>query len=200
MEVALRQDRTTLQTDDATLVREVQAGRTDAFAHLVTRYQDRVFNACWRICGHPDDASDLTQEAFLKAFSAIATFQGKSGFYTWLFRIAMNLALSQRKRVKLRYVASLDDDGDRSNAERVPDRRSVDPSDRAATNEVRDRLARALGELDAHHRVVIVLRDIEAFDYERIAHILGVAVGTVKSRVFRARKALRERMEDNIDA
>ena len=199
MEVALRQDRTTLQTDDATLVHEVQAGRTDAFAHLVTRYQDRVFNACWRMCGHPDDARELTQEAFLKAFSAIATFQAKSGFYTWLFRIAMNLALSHRKRAKLRYVASLDD-GDRSSAERLPDRRSVAPSDRAAANETHDRLARALGELDAPHRVVIVLRDIEGFDYERIAQVLDVAVGTVKSRVFRARTALREKMKDRMGA
>lgn len=200
MEVVLRQDRSTLQTDDVTLVHEVQAGRTDAFAHLVTRYQDRVFNACWRICGHQDDARDLTQEAFLKAFSAIGNFQGKSGFYTWLFRIAMNLALSHRKRAKLRYVASLDDGDYRSSDEHVPDRRSVGPSDRAAANEARDRLARALGELDTHHRVVIVLRDIEGFDYERIAHVLDVAVGTVKSRVFRARMALRERMEGDVGA
>lgn len=207
METAVRREETSPETDDATLVRQVQAGRVDAFAHLVVRYQDRIHNACWRICRNLDDARDLTQETFLKAFTAIAGFEGKSGVYTWLFRIAVNLALSHRKKAKLRYVASLDagdDSGDGesagSAAQRVADGRSVGPGAALEAQEMRRRVAGALRAVDENHRVMLVLRDIEGFDYARIAEILDVPVGTIKSRVHRARAALRQIMEETPDA
>ncbi|MDO8631840.1 MAG: sigma-70 family RNA polymerase sigma factor, partial [Phycisphaerales bacterium] len=83
--------------DDRELVRRVKSGQTEAYGELVRRYQDRVFNTCWRICGHLEDARDLTQEAFLKAFESLDAFRQESGFYTWIFRVAVNLSLSHRR-------------------------------------------------------------------------------------------------------
>ena len=94
--------------EDAELVARVQRGESQAYAELVRRYQDRVFNACWRICGHLEDARDLTQEAFLKAFEGLADFRGESGFFTWIFRVAVNLSLTHRRNSQRRRMLSLD--------------------------------------------------------------------------------------------
>lgn len=202
MEAALRRGETTVGTDDAYLVRQVQSGHTGAFAQLVTRYQDRVHNTCLRICRNREDARDLTQDAFLKAFDAIGTFECKSSFYTWLFRIAVNLSLSHRKKSRLRLVASLDDDGGKrgregetSAADRVADKRDPGPLAHAETNELRKLVAAAVESLDEHHRVIVVLRDIEGCDYAQISEIMDIPVGTVKSRVHRGRVALREALQ-----
>ncbi len=191
----MRRDLTASRLDDATLVRQAQAGNVEAYGQIVLRYQDRVFNASWRICRNRDDAADLTQDAFLKAYRAIGTFAGKSSFYTWLFRIAVNLALSHRKRAKLRLVHSLDADGladeAGSQAQRVPDTRTPAPDRRAEQREMQTKVADALQRIDEHHRVIMVLRDIEGLDYHEIADVLEIPVGTVKSRVHRARSAMR---------
>ena len=100
---------TTVKFEDAVLVRQVQAGEVVAFADLVRKYQDRVYNTCLRICGNREDASDLAQEAFLKAFESIGSFRGKSAFYTWLFRIAVNMSISHRRKRRVRDTLSLDD-------------------------------------------------------------------------------------------
>ena len=97
--------------EDALLVERVRSGDVEAFGLLVSRYQDRVYNTCWRVCGHVEDARDLTQEAFLRAYQSIASFQGHSGFYTWIFRIAVNLALSHRRKARYRRAQSLDQNG-----------------------------------------------------------------------------------------
>lgn len=195
MEAALKVEDT---ADDQALVQRVQTGDVRAFEPLILRYQDRIHNACWRMCGNVEDARDLTQEAFLKALRSINSFQGASGFYTWLFRIAMNLTLTHRKRARLRLVGSLDqpDDSGATVADRIEDRRSPSPSENAMKDEARSAVARALENIDPHHRAVIVLRDMEGFDYQRIAEILDVPVGTIKSRVHRARVALRDAIEN----
>lgn len=183
---------------DAALVRQVQAGQTEAFGKLVERYQDRVFNTCWRICGSLEDARDLTQDAFLKALANISDFRRKSGFYTWLYRIAVNMALSHRRKMKHRATVSLDRVADPtgSQAERLADRieepKSRDPAAEVQEAELRGRAVRALQALDEDQRAVVVLRDIEGLDYRQIAGILDIAPGTVKSRLHRARLALRE--------
>ncbi len=197
MEAAVRRDPITSHLDDASLVQQAQAGDVQAFGRLVLRYQDRVYNTCWRICRSTEDAADLTQEAFLKAYRAIGTFAGKSSFYTWVFRIAVNLALSHRKRAKLRLVTSLDDapDDESPVAQREADTRSPSPAARAEDGEMHAAVADALGRIDEHHRAVLVLRDIEGFDYHSIAEVLEITVGTVKSRVHRARAALRVELD-----
>jgi RNA polymerase sigma-70 factor, ECF subfamily len=183
---------------DIELVERVQNGQTQAYAELVSRYQDRVYNTCWRIVGHVEDARDLTQEAFVKAYENIDTFRRQSGFYTWVFRVAVNLALSHRRQKARRRTVSLDVEANKSGtqaaslarrAEADADRRSDEPS---GGSELQSLLVQALNALDEEHRAVVVLRDMEGFDYREIGEILGVAVGTVKSRLHRARMALRE--------
>ena len=206
MEAAVNSEPTTSLLEEASLVRSVQAGDVQAYGQLVLRYQDRVFNTVWRICRDPEDARDLTQEAFLKAYRAIDRFQGQSAFYTWLFRIAVNLALSHRKKAKLRLVVSLDDDRNDSGsghamsaAERIADHRTPPPDRAAEMSETRQRVAAALDAIDEQQRAVIILRDIEGFDYQRIAEVLEVKVGTIKSRVHRARAALQVELERTKD-
>jgi len=187
----------TIHFQDAVLVRQVQAGDLQAYGQLVCKYQDRVFNACWRICGHQDDAADVTQDAFLKALESIGSFRGASGFYTWLFRIAMNLALSHRRKAARARCQSLDgpDEWDGASVRPLEDPTACNPADRADAAEIRGRLVDALGALDEQYRAAVVLRDIEGFDYDEIAEILNVPKGTVKSRIARGRRALREAME-----
>ena len=189
------------RVEDGALVARVKQGQTEAYGELVRRYQDRVFNACWRICGQLEDARDLTQEAFLKAFEGLGDFRQQSGFYTWIFRIAVNLSLSHRRSVHRRRTVSLDaaSAGTGTQAEslvqRVRSESDDDPTRGPDEAELHAAVARALQTLDGDHRAVIVLRDIEGFDYQEIATILQVPSGTVKSRLFRARIALQQAID-----
>lgn len=188
---------------DVALARRLQAGDTSAFGELVRRYQDRVYNTVWRICGHAEDARDLTQDAFIKAYQSIGTFRGQSALYTWLYRIAVNLTLSSLRSARRRGTVSLDNPiGAESGnhqasglAARMQDLRTKDPSARACQVESQDLVVRALNKLEEEFRAVVVLRDMEGFDYRQIAEILGIAPGTVKSRLHRARSALRDMLE-----
>jgi len=182
---------------DSAWIRQIQAGRTEAYGELVKRYQDRVFNTCWRICGSLEDARDLTQDAFLKAFTSLPEFRGKSGFYTWIYRIAVNLALSRRRSQKLRVAQSMDQalDASGTQAQRLHDRMHAsdgrDAASRVEEAELHRKVVTELHRLDDDHRAVIVLRDIEGLDYRQISAILGIPPGTVKSRLHRAREQLR---------
>lgn len=188
--------------EDAVLVRQVQEGDMVAFSRLVTKYQNRVLNLCWRLCGNLDDAQDLTQEAFLNALEKIQTYRHQAGFYTWLFRIAVNEALSLRRKAARRVTLSLHDGdghwrGDHQ-AARLVNRVSAEPEDppeRLSASEVHKRVLAGLDQLSDDYRAVIVLRDVESFDYQQIAEILEVSVGTVKSRLHRARMAMREHLK-----
>jgi len=182
--------------EDAELVEQVRAGRTEAYGVLVRKYQDRLFNTCWRICGHLEDARDLTQEAFLKGYESFGEFRQQSGFYTWVFRIAVNLALSHRRKSSRRRTMSLDSPGGAAGTQAEELARRVSQSgesaspDRLGQAEIHGRVARALQGLDDEHRAVLVLRDIEGCDYQVIGEILGIPPGTVKSRLHRGREAL----------
>ncbi len=186
--------------NDAALVQRLQAGDAGAFTELVLRYQDRVFNAAWRICGNAEDARDVTQDAFLKAYESIGSFRGASGFYTWVFRIAVNLAISHRRSMKRRPTQSLDAPAEHhlagsqaaTLAARVQEQQPHDPASRGMSSEMQGHVVTALQQIDDEFRAVIVLRDIEGFDYRQIADILDVAPGTVKSRLHRGRLALRK--------
>jgi len=194
-----------ISLEDVQLVAEVQDGHTEAYGRLVERYQDRIFNACWRIVGNFEDARDLTQDAFLKAFEGLEGFRGESGFYTWIFRVAVNLALSHRRSSRIRRTISLDQAGGAEGtqaetlSQRMRDEGHRAPEQVADEVELRGKVVQAMQTLDADHRAVLVLRDIEGFDYRRIADILGVAVGTVKSRLFRARTAVRDAVTSRVE-
>ncbi len=187
--------------EDEALVEQARAGDVAAFGRLVSRYQDRVLNTCWRLCGKAEDAEDLAQETFLHALEAMATFQARSRFYTWIYRIAVNVALTHRRKQARAVKLSLHTpDGQfiGDQAARLVGRvspESTDPSARLSARETQRRIEQGLEELDDDHRAVVVLRDIEGLEYEQIAEILEVAVGTVKSRLHRGRMELRRRLK-----
>jgi len=178
--------------DDQGLIDACRAGQTEAYGTLVQRYQDRLFPTVLRLTGSVEDALDLVQETFLRAYEKLNLFQGESSFYTWVYRIAVNLALSgRRKRSWLRL-------SDTPQAE-AADRSETDPAlplERAERERI---VQEALNALAPDHRAVVVLKEFDGLRYEEIAAILGVPVGTVRSRLHRARCDLRERLRPLID-
>lgn len=191
---------------DAALVRKTQEGGIAAFEQLVLKYQDRVFNICLRTTGHREDARDLAQETFIRAFEGINRFEHKSSFYTWLFRIAVNLSISHRRRDQKFKMYSLSGDDDQGGLEsqlaqtdQAVKLRAVSghedglqPPDLLKRQETRRAVAEALQRLDEDQRMILILREIESLDYAAIAEILELPLGTVRSRLHRARLALRE--------
>lgn len=190
----------TVDPDIPSLVDRCRTGDGAAFRELVVHYQDRVLNICWRVCGNRSEAEDLTQETFVKAFTSLDLFDGRAAFYTWLFRIAVNTSISARRKASRRPTVSLDgavntDHGSRPTS--AGERLAADeagPSEAAHSAETREAVRIALAALDKQQRAVVVLRDMESLSYEEIAEILQVPAGTVKSRLHRARLALRDHL------
>ena len=191
----------TISFEDAALVERTKNGDMQAFGAIVAKYQDRVFNMIYRMCNRRDDAEELAQEAFCKALERLGQFRGHSGFYTWLFRIASNLVISHRRRDGRIRFHSLDEGGglDRSQAALLAgmvERRDPSPAAAAVSAETERRIVRALDELDDEMRIAVILRDMEDMDYSQIADVLDLPVGTVKSRLHRARMMLRVSLGD----
>jgi RNA polymerase sigma-70 factor (ECF subfamily) len=180
--------------DDRRLIDECLKGRTAAYGELVRRYQDRLFNAVYRLLDNTEDAQDVVQEAFVSAYQSLLGFKGDSLFFTWLYRIAMNAAISHRRKQKV--TVSLET-GSKNELVIDPVDESVhnQPSDRIEQKEEETRLADGLSRLSPEHRAVLILKDIEGQKYEEIAEILCVPVGTVRSRLHRARLELRVILE-----
>lgn len=178
----------TAPPDDQRLIAACLAGQTEAYGILVRRHQDRLFGALFRFLGNTEDALDVAQEAFLSAYSALADFKGGARFYTWLYRIAMNHAIDLRRRVKQKRALQRVEE----QAQSAPDRRATPPAQRLEQQESAAQLQAALAQLSAEHRVVLVLKDLEGLRYEEIAEIAGVPIGTVRSRLHRARLELKE--------
>ena len=184
--------------DDRELVRASRRGETQAFGELVERYQDRVFNLAFRLTGNRDAAADAAQEAFLKAWSALDAFRGESAFYTWLFRITVNVVRSRHRYQAVRPAPrSLDANpraGTHEDRPALADELKADvpdPAEEAGRAERRKLVEQALARLDPDQRAMIVLRDIEGRSYAEIAELIECPRGTVKSRIHRARLALK---------
>jgi RNA polymerase sigma-70 factor, ECF subfamily len=175
-------------SDDASLIAATLAGDSAAFGRLVATYQDRLYNSLLRVLGSSEDAADIVQDAFVQAFTKLNTFRGTSAFYTWLYRIAFNLAMSQARRG--RKTASLD--GMKSDVGEEP----MDGQPTAETDVMQQERAElvhaALGQLSMDYRQILVLREIDGCRYDEIAEILDLPVGTVRSRLFRARVEMRD--------
>lgn len=173
---------------DAVLITATLAGDRDAYGRLVLRYQDRLYAALLRMCGNAQDAQDLAQEVFVQAYVKLESFGGRSAFYTWLYRIAFNRSVSQHRR--RRPQASLDSLREASGAD--PEDPGDAPDAATQADERAQLLHAAVGQLAEEQRRVIVLREMEGFDYQEIAETIGVPIGTVRSRLFRARLQLKE--------
>ena len=176
------------------LIRRAQQGDNGAFEELVLLHQKKVYNLCLRMSANPDDALDLSQEAFLRAWRSLGQYQFEASFSTWLFRLTSNICIDFLRRKKRRQETSLTesyDDSDEGAELSVPDAQPG-PEQQAITNETKIELARAMEQLSPEHREILQLRVIEDLQYEQIADILGVRVGTVKSRLARARLSFRK--------
>ena len=176
---------------DTQWVQAAVGGDKGAFGKLVERYQDRVFNTLVRLLGNRDDARDIVQDAFVQAFVKLDSFRGDAKFYTWLYRIAMNLALSHRRR--RRPTASLD--AAKENIGEEPESQQPTAAQELIERERAEQLQQALLQLNDGHRQILVLRELEGFSYEAISEILELPVGTVRSRLFRARLQLKEQLQ-----
>lgn len=181
------------------LIVQAQAGDRDSFDQLVARAYPLVFNTAYRILGDHDAAADATQTSFVRAFRSLRTFRRSSSFTTWLYRIVSNVCLDVVRRQK-RQAQSLTLDGDDEQlAEReIPDDTAL-PERAAMESELQQAVHRALGRVRMEHRAVLVLYDLAGFSYEEIAEMLKLPLGTVKSRLNRARLALREEMEEDLE-
>ncbi len=181
----------TVVKDDSQLIEEALAGETVSFGKLVRKYQDRLYNTLVHVTGSRHEAEDVAQEAFLQAYTKLSSFQGKSNFYTWLYRIAFNTSISRRRR--RRSQASLDQVQEKTGCE------PADPSDapdaQLQRQERVELLRAALNELSEEHRRILVLREIDGCCYETISEALCLPVGTVRSRLHRARIQLRDRLK-----
>lgn len=170
------------------LVGRARQGDQDAFARLVEANQNKIYSLAVRMTGNPEDGADLAQEAFLRAWRTLPSFQGDSSFATWLYRLASNLCIDFLRREKRRGTAlSLDDEDAPID---LPDH-SADPHGKAERRELRAAVGQALLKLSDEHRQILVLRELEGLSYTEIAGRLGLSEGTVKSRIARARLALR---------
>lgn len=188
----------------------------DAWTALVVRHQRRVFATCMRYCNNPQTAADLTQDTFVKVIQSIGTFDHRAQFATWLTRITINVCLSHRRSARVRKTEPLPGDSSRSLSgkdlrTRGREGEGSENLRAAGTGEARDgelsplegveleerrrHLFAALAEIDPEQRALLILRDVQGLEYEQIAEVLGVPLGTLKSRLFRARLALRERVE-----
>lgn len=180
--------------DDQLLIQATLAGDTDAFGQLVVRYQDRLYNSLMLMVKSPEDARDLAQEAFVHAFRKLDSFRGDSQFYTWLFRIAVNATISFRRKAARQKTSSVETAKEAAGIEPVDERGGARPSGRMEVQEEQELVRRALSELSDEFRQAIVLTEIEGLSYEDAAEAVGCPIGTIRSRIHRARNELREKL------
>jgi RNA polymerase sigma-70 factor (ECF subfamily) len=177
--------------DDAQLIDEAIAGDSAAFGQLVTRYQDRLYNTLVHVLHSADTARDAVQEAFVQAYVKLETFERASGFYTWLYRIGINLAISRRRREKP--AVSVE------HARDVLGHEPVDPGAAPGAKLEQDERAAqvqaALATLSEEHRSILILREVDGCAYDQIAEILDLPIGTIRSRLHRARLQLRDQLK-----
>lgn len=179
------------------LVRAAQKGSQDAFAKLVEQNQGKIYNLCYRMTGNPEDAADLTQEAFLNAWRGLSKFGGQSAFSTWLYRLASNACIDFLRREKHRNALSMtldEEDGEDGREAQIPDER-YSPQRELERKEAHEALQRGLTSLSPEHRQVLLLREIQGLSYTEIAQCLGLEEGTVKSRIARARLSLKDYLQ-----
>jgi len=185
-------------TEETELVRRARSGDLQAYDELVKRYQERIYATIYHMTSNHEDANDLAQESFIKAFQALKSFKGGSSFYTWLYRISVNKTINFLKQRKNRTHMSLNDLD--FNAEHDPDLMALisdnTPRRAAGLTELQEKLNAALMKLSEPHRLVIVLHDVQGQSHEEIAKVMDCNIGTVRSRLFYARQQMQSYLTD----
>src|SRR5215510_1449992 len=186
------------QIEETELVRKARHGDLESYDELVRRYQERIYATIYHMTSNHEDANDLAQEAFIKAFHALKSFKGGSSFYTWVYRIAVNKTINFLKQRKNKAQMSLDDLD--LNAEHDPDLVALisekTPRREINLSELQERLNIAMQKLSEPHRLVLTLHDVQGLSHEEIAKIMDCNIGTVRSRLFYARQQLQAYLSD----
>ena len=192
-----------MNTDDQQLVDDARSGNQLAFRQLVEKYQRKIYAMALSVTRDPDDARDVVQDAFVKAYRNLASFQGQSAFYTWLYRIAMNLCIDRtrhsKRASKLEFDEAVERDDEAGDSGISPQRLGFDPARALADREIRERVNAALEKLSPIHRSVLVLREVEGLAYKEIAEVMECSEGTVMSRLFHARKKMQEMLRPIVE-
>jgi RNA polymerase sigma-70 factor, ECF subfamily len=185
---------------DVDLVTRCQAGDTEAFDELVTRYRTRVFGMIYNMVHSEQDAWDLAQDSFLKAWKSIKRFRGRSSFYTWIYRIVMNVTIDWLRKKQVKGGGSEFDDSiqlkEVEPASKTVPKSEALPHEMMARSEIRARIDKAIAQLSPEQRAVILMKEIDDMQYHEIAEALGCSIGTVMSRLFYARKKLQNLLRD----
>lgn len=184
--------------EDRELVRKAQAGEMDAYDQLVRKYQERIYGTIYHMTSNHEDANDLAQETFVKAYSALKNFKGDSSFFTWVYRIAVNKTINFLKQRKNRSFLSLNDldqnvEHDQELVELVSEQT---PRRAAGLTELQEKLNEAMQKLSEDHRMVVTLHDVQGLSHEEIGKIMDCNTGTVRSRLFYARQQLQANLSD----
>lgn len=184
--------------DESKLIEQARGGDLEAYDELIRRHQERIYGTVYHMTSNHEDANDLTQETFIKAYQALKSFKGGSSFYTWIYRIAVNKTINFLKQRKNRSGMSLNDLD--VNAENDPDLVALvshkTPRRDAALSELQEKLNEAMSKLSEVHRLVVTLHDVQGVPHEEIAQIMDCNVGTVRSRLFYARQQLQGYLSD----
>ena len=186
---------------DYAIVRRVQEGEVGAFDQLVLKYRERVYGVVYNLTSNREDAADLTQDAFIKAFQSINRFQRQSSFFTWLYRIAINSTLTHLRKQRLRTFFSLEkvDEDDHVSAEVIAALTDATGADRETfTRELQEKLNEAMQKLSIKHRTVITLFEIDGLSHQEIAEVMDCSVGTVRSRLHYAKQLLQSELQSYI--
>jgi RNA polymerase sigma-70 factor, ECF subfamily len=191
----------TTAVDDHELVLAARKGDRDAFRTLFERYHRRAYALAFGVLRHQDDALDVVQDAFIKAHKYLDKFEGNSSFYTWLYRIVMNLAIDHLRKHRRVKPVELDESRMEEGAEEglLPRILGSNPGRALQDKEIRGRIDKALDELSENHRSVLVMRELEGLSYEEMAQAMDCSKGTIMSRLFHARKNMQKRLLDLID-
>lgn len=181
---------------EAALLDECRRGNASAFEKLVVLYEKKVYNLAFRMVGNHEDASDIAQEAFLKVYTSLDQFRGESSFSTWLYRVVSNACLDELRHRARHKVVSIDTpvSPEDPSPRQIPSK-DPEPGHGIERAEVSNAVQQGIKELPDDHRIILVLRDIQGLSYEEIAQVLNMPLGTVKSRLNRARLSLRDRLQ-----
>jgi RNA polymerase sigma-70 factor, ECF subfamily len=198
----MQTEETLAQADvsETDLVKRCQAGDTEAFDELVTRYRTRIFGMIYNMVHNEQDAWDLAQDSFVKAWKSIKRFRGRSSFYTWIYRIVMNVTIDWLRKKQVKGVGAEFDDAIQAKqidpASKTAPKADALPYEIMQRSETRTRIDNAIAQLSPEHRAVILMKEIEEMQYHEIAETLGCSIGTVMSRLFYARKKLQNLLRD----
>lgn len=174
------------------LVKQSQQGNTRAFEHLITMYQDKVYSLSYQLTGNRADAEDLAQNVFIKAYRSLPTFRNEANFGTWLYRITVNLSINEKRKKKPDVYLDNPVQTQEGEMPRMVASDTESPEEAYEKKEFRDMIQEALGELSTEHRAVLVLREMQDYSYDEIAVMLDCSLGTIKSRINRARQTLKK--------